>query len=248
MTQGHWLGIFGLILLAWGLVYAMSASYELRALGAFYGADFWAAFCTITPDGAGFLKLVAMWAIMSAAMMAPTFLPALATYDELPTSNAAGLGQLLAGYMIVWLGFSLVAGLVQLALFRSGVLSPFGQSISLPLSAALLIIAGMYQFSTFKEACLAKCRMPLTFFMERWRDSPWNALDMGLRLGALCLGCCWALMALAFVGGTMNILWMGLATLLMILEKLPDIGRYVTRPLGYVLIAAGFGVLGATAF
>jgi predicted metal-binding membrane protein len=81
--------------------------------------------------------------------------------------------------------------------------------------------------------------MPMTFFMERWAPGAARAFRMGVELGALCLGCCWALMALAFVGGTMSLLWMGAATLFMVLEKLPDLGRSLTRPAGVVLIAAG---------
>jgi predicted metal-binding membrane protein len=103
------------------------------------------------------------------------------------------------------------------------------------LTAGLLLFAGLYQFSSLKEACLSKCRQPLTFFMAHWDEGPWRN---GLRLGAVCLGCCWALMALAFVGGVMNVAFMGLAALIMVLEKLPEIGRWVTRPLGVVLIAA----------
>jgi predicted metal-binding membrane protein len=111
------------------------------------------------------------------------------------------------------------------------------------LSAGLLLIAGAYQFTHLKAACLAKCRMPLTFFMERWAPGASRAFRMGFELGVLCFGCCWAVMALAFVGGTMNLVWMGLATLFMVMEKLPDIGRVLTRPVGCLLVLAA----GATA-
>lgn len=241
MGAPHWLLVFAVILGAWGLLYAMSLPADLRNAGAVYGRDFWLGLCSVTPDAAGLGRLALMWAAMSAAMMAPTFLPTLATYDDLTGTAAAnrrGFFELLAGYMIVWLGFSgLVAGL-QLWLFTLGWLTPLGQSTSSLFSAALLAVAGLYQFSSIKEACLSKCRQPITFFMQYWKPAPWNALGMGLRLGALCLGCCWALMVLAFVGGTMNLLWMGLATILMVLEKMPDIGRYITQPIGAALIAA----------
>ena len=85
-----------------------------------------------------------------------------------------------------------------------------------------------------KEACLSKCRRPLTFFLQHWEEGP---LKNGLRLGLVCLGCCWALMLLAFAGGVMNLAFMGLATVFMVFEKLPDLGRYVTRPLGVALLA-----------
>lgn len=247
MGGWHWLALFGLILAAWVVLYAMSLNSDPRDLSALYGAQFWAALCTVSPDVAGFGKLFLMWGLMSAAMMAPTFLPALATYEELPGSEARGTTELLTGYLVIWGGFSLIAAGAQLTLFIYGFVTPTGQSISIWLTAALLILAGLYQFSRFKDACLSKCRMPLTFFMERWRDTRWNALTMGLELGLVCLGCCWALMLLGFVGGTMNMLWMGIATLLMTFEKLPDIGRVVTKPLGLLLITAGFAYLGAFA-
>jgi predicted metal-binding membrane protein len=122
-------------------------------------------------------------------------------------------------------------------------LDPLGQSASALFSAGILATAGLYQFSAVKAACLAKCRRPLTFFMQHWDEGPWRN---GLRLGLVCLGCCWALMALGFVGGVMNLVFMGLATLIMALEKLPDIGRYITRPLGFGLLA-GAGALALNA-
>ncbi|MFO7771456.1 MAG: DUF2182 domain-containing protein, partial [Roseovarius gahaiensis] len=108
MTGLHWLVLFGLIIVAWGLLYAMALPQDLRAAGRLYGADFLASLCVVTPDAAGFVRITAMWALMSAAMMAPTALPALATYDELPTAGQGRFGALLAGYLGVWLGFSVL--------------------------------------------------------------------------------------------------------------------------------------------
>lgn len=236
MTGLHWLALFGVILLAWVALLLMSVPQDLRLGAQVYGADFWLALCTTTPDAAGFLRIFAMWSLMSAAMMAPTALPAFATYDELSEAGAeTRFGTLVAGYMVVWLGFSLLAAALQLVLFQAGLLGVFGDSRSALLSALLLALAGAYQFTPLKEACLAKCRAPLSFFMQHWDE---GALKNGLRLGAVCLGCCWALMLLAFVGGVMNLGFMALATLLMVLEKLPEIGRWLTRPLGVVLMAS----------
>ena len=236
MGAPHWLALFGLILAAWVALYLMSVPADLRRAGAIYGADFWADLCTLTPDGAGLARMVLMWSLMSAAMMAPTVLPAVATYDDLgQTGTVTSTGRLMAGYLTVWMGFSVLAALAQMALFRAGLLDPLGQSVAAPLSSALLAMAGLYQFTTFKEACLSKCRRPLIFFMSHWDEGPWRN---GIRLGLVCLGCCWALMGLAFVGGVMNLAFMGLATLIMVLEKLPEIGRYITRPLGVGLLAA----------
>ena len=129
-----------------------------------------------------------------------------------------------------------------MALFHFDLVSSFGDSRSVWLSVGLLAIAGAYQFSELKEACLSKCRAPLTFFMQHWGETP---ARLGLRLGATCLGCCWALMLLAFVGGVMSLAFMGLATLIMTLEKLPEIGRWISRPLGFALLGAS-GLMAVT--
>ena len=128
-------------------------------------------------------------------------------------------------------------------LLRADLVSVFGDSRSGILSGGLLLVAGAYQFTQLKEACLSKCRRPLVFFMQHWEEGP---LRNGLRLGAVCLGCCWALMLLAFVGGVMNLAFMGLATLFMVLEKLPEIGRWLTRPMGALLLLSGSWVIVTT--
>lgn len=243
MTGVHWIALFALILASWTALYLMAVPAELRALGHLYGADFWAEFCRVTPDAAGYLRISAMWMLMSAGMMAPTVLPALATYDDIGNAGPTRFGSLLAGYLAVWLGFSALAAGLQLGLFNAGLVSAFGDSRSGLLTAALLALAGGYQFSPMKEACLARCRAPLTFFFQHWHEGPWR---MGLRLGLVCLGCCWALMLLAFAGGVMNLGFMGLAMLLMVAEKLPQLGRPLTKPLGGLLLAlAGWSALTA---
>lgn len=244
MTGLHWIVLFGMILLAWFALFLMAVPDDMRSLSRIYGTDFWASLCVVTPDVGGFTRLFAMWALMSGAMMAPTALPAFATYEDLGHTTHTKFAPLVIGYTIVWLGYSAIAAGVQIVLFQFGLIDALGTSLSDGLSAILLIVAGAYQFSPIKEACLSKCRMPLTFFMQHFEEGP---LRNGLRLGLICLGCCWALMALAFVGGVMNLAFMGLATILMILEKMPDLGRYLTKPLGGILIFCGvwfgFGLL-----
>ena len=240
-----WLGFYALVLAAWGGLYAMVLASGLAGMP----AGIWGALCAGAVH-ASFLPLAAMWALMAAAMMLPTFAPALRTFTHLGAAGATGrrdAAALVAGYLVVWLSVALVGAAAQLGLAQAGLLSPVGSSLSLWLTSGLLAAAGLYQFSVFKAACLAKCRMPLTFFLQNWAPGPARAFRMGGQLGLLCLGCCWALMALAFVGGMMNLSWMGAATLFMVLEKLPDIGRHLTRPAGYALIAAAAVVgLGAT--
>lgn len=241
MGAPHWLGLYAVVLAAWAALFAMQTPVELRNLADVYGADFWRELCTVEAGWAGLPITILMWLLMSAAMMAPTAIPALVTWDDLVISGAArGFGALLFGYLAVWGSFSVVASILQVVLAEFQLLDGFGKSTNDLVTASLLLIAGAYQFSALKEACLSKCRKPLTFFMQYWNEGP---LRMGLRLGAVCLGCCWALMVLAFVGGTMNLLWMGGAMILMFLEKMPDIGRYLTRPVGLALIGAAGLVL-----
>lgn len=241
MSAPHWLALYGSILLAWALLYMMQLPPDLIAAANFYGADFWQSLCQIQPGLSGAPGIFLMWALMSAAMMAPTALPALATWEDLcKAGHATGFGLLIAGYLLIWLCFALFATAAQIALAAAGLLNPLGESVSLWFSALLLAVAGGYQFSALKTACLSKCRAPLTFFMQHWSEGP---LRMGLRMGLDCLGCCWALMALAFVGGTMNLLWMAGAMVLMMLEKLPAFGAFLTRPLGYGLLALSAAIL-----
>ena len=169
-------------------------------------------------------------------MMAPTALPAFAVYEELGDNVEINLLRLLLGYLTVLIVFSFFAAVSQMALFIYGYLDNLGQVTSSKLSGLILFFAGLYQFTSLKQACLAKCRRPLTFFMQHFDQGP---LANGLRLGAVCLGCCWALMLISFVGGVMNLAFMGLATFLMIIEKLPQYGRFLTMPLGLILILSG---------
>lgn len=249
LRDWHWLVFFAAILAAWAGLYAMQLPADLLDGAQIYGAEFWATLCRVEPGLAGYPTAFLMWALMAAAMMAPTFVPALATFDDLAGAGAAsrrGFAELLGGYGAIWLGFSLLAALAQVLLAQSAMLSPLGQSASPWLTAGLLIAAGAYQFSALKDACLTQCMAPFSFFMRHWRDTRWNAAKLGLRLGTLCLGCCWALMLLGFVGGTMNLAWMGAATVLMVLEKLPQASRFIVRPLGVVLIFAGLAVATGT--
>lgn len=239
-----WLGLFILILAAWAALFAMTLDMPPTGLA----ADIWTSLCG-GPMTASYHVLVSMWALMAAAMMLPTFIPALGTFLSLGhtgATNSFDAVTLVGGYALVWLVFATIAAAAQQQLARLGLVTPDGRSLSLWLTAALLFAAGLYQFSALKAACLSKCRMPLTFFLERWAPGPVRAFRMGGELGLACLGCCWALMALAFVGGTMNLIWMGAATLFMALEKLPDIGRPLTRPMGALLIfASGAAALAA---
>lgn len=243
LMSGHkslWLTFYAGILAVWGLLFVMQAGTPPESLAALQRL------CLGTAGDAGLPAAFGMWALMALAMMAPTGFPAFRTYGDLSTAAGTGsrpLAALIGGYLAVWLGFSALAALFQVTLADLGLLSPLGRSVSPPLTGALLVLAGAYQFSRLKEACLNACQAPLTFFFSHWQPGVRGAVKLGLRLGAVCLGCCWALMLLAFVTGTMNLAFMGLALVLMTLEKLPAIGAKLTAPLGVFLILAGSVVL-----
>jgi predicted metal-binding membrane protein len=178
---------------------------------------------------------------MSIAMMAPTIIPTLITYEDILQVGGRKKNSFWAfifGFMSIWFVFSLIGSICQNLLARSYLLDETGALLSTRVSAIFLLVAGLYQLSPLKDACLKKCRRPFTFFMQNWKDGLSGSFSMGINLGVFCLGCCWALMALAFVGGTMNLAFMVLMTFLMILEKLPDFGKFITKPISLILIAS----------
>lgn len=253
LVTDPWIGFFALVLGAWGLLFAAAAG--IAGHGGATGLGPGMAWTTPllhslsmhvpwhTADLHSNLTLVvAMWSLMSLAMMAPTAVPMLRAYQDLVEGSAGRIPRtdffaLVSGYVAVWVVFSIGAGIAQYALTSGGFVTHAGVSAAPWLTAGLLLMAGAYQFSALKHACLSRCRSPMTFFLSHWRSGARGALSMGLRHGAACVGCCWALMALAFAGGTMNLAWMGGAMVLMIVEKLP-LGRRLTTPLGVVLLTA----------
>ena len=189
-----------------------------------------------------FLPLFGMWAVMMAAMMLPIMVPTLKSYEDLMISadgTRIGWIGLLLGYSIIWVTFSALITAFQLILLSLGLVDIMGKVKSIWISSALLIIAGAFQFTRAKEVCHGICHSPMSYFLGNWKIGFNGGLRMGLGLGAFCVGCCWLFMVLGFAGGVMNFLWMGLATLFMVIEKLPAIGHYVIRPMGAVLIASG---------
>jgi predicted metal-binding membrane protein len=151
-----------------------------------------------------------------------------------PTAAFAG------GYLMVWLGFSLLAAALQWALERSGLVSAMMlASTSAGVSAAILTLAGLYQLSPLKHVCLRHCRAPAEFLSSHWRPGAFGALRMGLEHGAFCVGCCWLLMALLLVGGIMNVLWIAALAILVLLEKVAPHGAWLSRATGVVLLAWG---------
>lgn len=185
--------------------------------------------------------ILAMWAIMMAAMMLPSALPMLLQFVDLSRRNGeAARGRAFVGaYLLVWLVFSMAATALQWGLQSVGWIDMMAASRSAWLTAALLLLAGVYQFSPLKQACLARCRTPIGFLLGEWRPGTRGALVMGLHHGLFCLGCCWALMALLFVGGVMNLAWVAALAIVVALEKLLPRGARLAAGMGLVLIGAG---------
>ena len=190
---------------------------------------------------ANVLAIFAMWSVMMAAMMLPSALPMLLAFARMGGQQGqAGRARAFeAAYLLVWTGFSALATALQWLLQWVDWVDPMVLSTSNHLNAALLLIAGLYQFSPLKRVCLARCRSPAAFLVGEWRPHVRGAWTMGLRHGAMCVGCCWALMALLFVGGVMNIAWVAALSVAVAMEKLVPGGERVAAVLGIALIAAG---------
>jgi predicted metal-binding membrane protein len=200
-----------------------------------------------------FVLTLAMWSAMMMVMMLPSAVPMLLFYDSIAQkrgmhSTAIGRTALFGlGYVVVWLGFSLGALVLQYALDSASLLSPAMRVTSVALAGAVLVAAGIYQWTPLKQACLRQCRSPLSFVMTYWRNGNGGAFVMGLGHGAFCLGCCWVLMLLLFVGGVMNFAWIAGIALFVLVEKLAPAGHWIGRAAGVAFIAWGGAVLASLA-
>jgi predicted metal-binding membrane protein len=192
-----------------------------------------------------------MWVVMMIGMMMPSAAPMILIYARVGRQAAtegkpfAASSWFAGGYLLAWTAFSLVATSAQWALERAALLSPMMESASNRLGAAVLIVAGLYQWAPLKDACLSHCRSPLLFIQQHggFRREPFAALALGFRHGVYCIGCCWALMALLFVGGVMNLFWIAALAILVLIEKVMPFGRVVARVAGLAFIAGGVWLL-----
>ena len=187
-----------------------------------------------------------MWAVMMVGMMTGTAAPMLLLFAGAQAAQhqrSVPLAVLAFGlaYATVWVGFSACAALAQWALHETAMLSPAMAAASPRLAGAILIVAGVYQLTPFKGMCLTRCRSPLGFFMINWRPGIVGAFHMGMRHGAYCLGCCWALMGVLFVVGVMNLMGVAALTVCVLIEKIGPAGAVVGRVGGAVMVV--FGVL-----
>jgi predicted metal-binding membrane protein len=181
---------------------------------------------------------LAMWWVMMVAMMVPAAAPTVLLYARIAKPPYGG--AFLAGYLLCWLVFSILAVGLQFGLESAGRLAHMEMALSTPwLAGSVLIAAGLYQFTPLKSACLAHCRSPAHWLSRHYRPGAVGALRMGLSHGAFCVGCCWMLMLLLFVVGVMNLAWIAALTLLVAAEKLVPRGDVIARIGGAVLILWG---------
>jgi predicted metal-binding membrane protein len=189
-----------------------------------------------------------MWAVMMIGMMTPSVAPMLLIYTRVGRQAAqqgrplAASAYFAAGYLLTWIGFAVLATLAQWALERSALLTATMTGASDMFGGAVLIAAGIYQWTPLKDACLRQCQAPWWFIQHHggFRADALGALALGIRHGGYCIGCCWALMALLFVGGVMNVLWIAAIAILVLAEKVIPAGCAVSR-----IAEAGFFVAGA---
>jgi predicted metal-binding membrane protein len=238
------------VLLAWiYLVFAADTGMKMMDMG---GGQMMA----MRPEwtlGYG-LVIFVMWAVMMVAMMLPSAAPVTLLVSSVAQKRAAAGGAahgnttlFVFGYLAVWLAFAAAATILQWALDKAGLLSGMMAVGNIVLVGSVLVAAGVYQWTPLKEACLRHCRSPLDFLLFHWRDGARGAVSSGIGHGLYCLGCCWMLMALLFVGGVMNLVWIAGIALLVLLEKTMPWGRWVSRMTGVVLVAWGAVILATVA-
>lgn len=232
-------GLTGLVLLAWLYLLRFMPSMVAGVMPA-------EETLLLRPWGLWDLVLTfGMWTVMMVAVMVPSAMPMLlvlsAVYQNRSLAQTALVrtGVFLAGYLLAWCTFSVLAALAQWSLNAAPLHSFRMATTRSLLEGIFLVAAGMYQFTPLKEVCLSHCRSPHGFLMTEWREGGSGALIMGVRYGAFCIGCCWLLMSLMLVAGAMSLIWMAILTGLIAIEKVAPAGRWVSRAAGLFLIGWG---------
>jgi predicted metal-binding membrane protein len=233
--------LVALVLLAWLYLLHMNATMVMSGMNmpgmSMVNTQPW--------DATAVLLLFVMWTVMMVAMMAPSAAPMILTFLTVNQNRSAAqrrlmpTGIFLLGYLTVWTAYSAVATLAEWGLHRAALLSTTMSATSAALNGALLILAGLFQLTPIKRACLQGCRSPLSFLMSEWREGAAGVFIMGLRHGAYCVGCCWILMALLFVTGVMNLFWVAALALLVMAEKILPKGEIFASIAGIGLLVAG---------
>lgn len=229
-------GIVVLVLLSWAYLLQMAHAMNAMAMD----------MTMVMPwTGRDLLLLFVMWVVMMVAMMLPSALPMILAFAGLSQRRrAAGRAAIpaalfVSGYVLLWTAFSALATGLQWLLHERALVAEDMLLRAPWLAGALLIGAGLFQWTPLKQRCLQQCRSPLAFLMADWREGYGGAWQMGLHHGVYCVGCCWALMLLLFVAGVMNLLAVAAVALFVLLEKYLAQGERLARAAGLMLIAAG---------
>ena len=237
------------------LVKSESVTFNLLILTSLVGWVFlaWAALDMTNPlsmlmmpmssqwSAANIIAIFIMWSLMMMAMMLPSAAPMILTFAGLSRQNRMKFSTIsfTGAYLVIWIIFSVGAVIIHWLLQHTGLMSAKMVTSSELLSGILLMTVGVLQFSPLKKSCLKYCRSPISFLMTDWRKGIKGAWIMGFRHGWYCLGCCYALMLLLFVGGVMNLAWVAALTLAVAIEKMLPHGERIAQFLGGALILAG---------
>jgi predicted metal-binding membrane protein len=241
-------GLAGIILLAWAYLVYLATTMQMTNMGMDISMPSMQAWGVMDAS----LTFV-MWSVMMVAMMTPSALPVIIMYRTVSrmqhkeNDHLSSTWLFIMGYLVTWVGFSAIATLAQWSLHSAALLNPMMASVSPLLGGTLLVAAGVYQFTPFKDACLSHCRTPMGFLLAEWRDGKLGSLVMGLRHGLYCVGCCWLLMALLFVGGVMNLVWVALMAVFVLVEKVAPARMWVSRISGIAAIAWGLWLMAGPA-
>src|ERR1700724_659491 len=250
-------GALGVIAaLAWTYVLSLAADMDMGAMDMTGFRMVPAGMGIMAPASAPwqaveFVYVFAMWAVMMVGMMTPSAAPMILIYARVGRQASArgkpfaATGWFATGYLLAWVGFALVATAAQWALDRTALLDPKMASASQVFGGIVLIAAGVYQWTPLKDICLAHCQSPLLFIQRQggFHRDPLGSLLLGLRHGAYCVGCCWVLMALFFVGGVLDVLWIAPISPFVLIQKIAPVGRLISRIAGAGFVAAGTGLV-----
>lgn len=242
-----------IVLTALGLICVLSWLYVIYLYNQMYPMNMDALFFAMpmTPQWSwtDVVLLFLMWFVMMIAMMTPSVTPLVIIFTLVNRKRRqqqnpyASSGYLLSGYFLVWAAFSLFATFLQWLLQRVALLNPEMVTTSKMLGSAILITAGMFQFTPLKNTCLRNCRSPIGFIHQHWKEGKGGALFMGIQNGIYCLGCCWILMILLFVSGIMNVLWIAVISVFVLIEKVLSSVKVISLIAGVALITYGIVVL-----
>jgi predicted metal-binding membrane protein len=243
------------VALAWAYLFYLTWDMQQRLSAGAMNMSMDMAMSQFQPWGpVDFVTTFIMWSVMMVAMMVPTAAPMILTFATINRRRLerrqpfVPTGVFLSGYLIVWFGFAVAATIMQWGFHQAALMTSVTGGVTPFLGGAVLLAAGIFQWTPLKYVCLNQCRTPLGFILAQWREGSRGALVMGVRHGGFCLGCCWFLMGLLFVAGIMNLLWVAVIAAYILMEKVVPAGHWLSRAVGLALIGWGaWIVVGALA-